>query len=537
MKENKFLIGLIIIASFLFMFNLGKMALTDPDEPFYAQSAREMMVRGEWLTPRIFSEPQFEKPPMYYWLIISSYKMFGVNEFSARFPSALFGIIGIIGIFLLSKQLFNKRAGFFAGIIMATSVQYAILARACVTDMVLCVFILYIFLFYFKGYYNDNNKKYYISAAFFTACAVLTKGPVGFILPAFIIFLFLILTKDWKAIFKYSWLEGAVIFCLVALPWFIVMTKVYGQDFTGHFFGFQNVTRFLQPEHKGSDIIFYYVPIVIVGFLPWILFLPYAVTELVKKDKQNIKKHLMLVLWIGVFFVFFSISKTKLPTYIFPLFPALAILTGRFLDIVWENKIMSKTEKSIGMLLPLSFFIATIVGYFLAKHKYPLMSSAIIFSGVVLCFSTLFCMIQGLKNQKKGFYLGIVCSMILAIMLLNSVLAKPIGLYESSKYFVEKANELKLPDEVLGGEDDNRRGIAFYADIENVPDLHDQNILNKFILSEKRNWGIMKTKNLDFLYEYYKDFKPTYIVYKMGKKVLFTNKKPDQDVPYIVKGS
>jgi 4-amino-4-deoxy-L-arabinose transferase-like glycosyltransferase len=189
-----------------------------------------MLNRGEWLTPRIFGEPQFEKPVLYYWLIIGSYKIFGINEFAARFPSALFGILGIIGIYFLGRTLFSEKTAVYSALVMATSVEYAVLARGCVTDMVLCVFILYGFLFFIKWLQKSNDgpaKGYFVMSAAALGLAVLTKGPVGLVLPAGIIFLFLAVTGRLKSILRMPFVEGVAVFFIVAAPWYYLMIKTY----------------------------------------------------------------------------------------------------------------------------------------------------------------------------------------------------------------------------------------------------------------------------------------------------------------------
>ncbi|MCX5686428.1 MAG: glycosyltransferase family 39 protein, partial [Candidatus Omnitrophica bacterium] len=139
-KPRNFIPILLALGAYLFFFQLDGMALTDPDETFYAQSAKEMLARNEWITPYLYGEPQFEKPILIYWLIELSYKVFGVNEFAARLPSAIFALIGVFAIYILGGLLFNRRVGALSAVMLASSVEYVILSRACVTDMVLSTF-------------------------------------------------------------------------------------------------------------------------------------------------------------------------------------------------------------------------------------------------------------------------------------------------------------------------------------------------------------------------------------------------------------
>ena len=247
MNKRVSIVLLVVISLYLFFFGLGKMALTDPDEPFYAETAREMMQKNEWVTPLIFDKPQFEKPPLYYWLTMVSYKIFGVNEFAARFPSALFGMLGVIAVYLFGTFLFSRKAGLFSSLILMTSFEYLLLARACVTDMLLCVLILYALFFFFYGHHKDKRVFYYFSAACL-GLAVLTKGPIGIILPAAIVFSYLLLSKNLKTLIKIPYLKAGIVFLIIAVPWYYLMYKTHGVSFLDHFFGF-NIESIVVDQH------------------------------------------------------------------------------------------------------------------------------------------------------------------------------------------------------------------------------------------------------------------------------------------------
>lgn len=519
----------LIFSAYLFLFGLGQMALTDPDEPFYAQTSKEMLKRGEWLTPRIFGKPQFEKPPLYYWFIIVSYKIFGVNEFAARFPSALFGILGILGIYFLGKILFSRKTGLYASLIMATAIEYMILARACVTDMVLAVSILYAFLFYLYAYLNRDRKIFYLFASGFLGLAVLTKGPVGVILPISIILLYLLYKKDIRAVFRFPIISGGAVFFLIAIPWYFLMHKVYGASFIDHFFGFQNITRFLQPEHKIGDVFYYYIPIMLGGFFPWSIFLPYGIHYIIRRDKERFSNHAFLFIWILVFFIFFSLARTKLPTYIFPIFPALAIIIARFWELNLTTDSFGKGEGISGGLYILSLPAIIIGFYIVALKKYPDMTPALLKTGIVLSLGVAMSLFSLFKKNKRLFFHSIVGTMALCIIPLTYFLSKPIGLYESSKYVAYELKKHLKGGERIGAETDYQRGIAFYIDKEDVIDIHKHHIMTKFLDSDQRVWGVIKDKNHWQLYTDDKRpfWEPTYVVYQFGKKVVITNKIPE----------
>ncbi|MDP2913151.1 MAG: glycosyltransferase family 39 protein, partial [Candidatus Omnitrophota bacterium] len=355
---------IILLCGYLFFFRLGGMALTDPDETFYAQTAKEMLDRGEWATPYLYGRPQFEKPVFFYWLVELSYRIFGVNEFAARFPSAVFALIGVLAMYLLGSIIFNPRTGFLACLMLATNVEYVILSRACVTDMVLFTFLLCGALFFLCGHLKDKARFYVLSSAAF-GFATLTKGPVFLVLPLAVITIYLAFLKGFKILKKIPLFWCALAFLAVVAPWYLLIYKLHGKEFIDVFFGFHNVTRFMESEHKIGSQIYYNIPIILGGYFPWSVFLPFGLWHAFKKvqkataqlpevlssslrgrsPKQSLFYKeiasvapselprndgfslLFILIWFFVIFIFFTASSTKLPTYVFPSFLSLAIIT------------------------------------------------------------------------------------------------------------------------------------------------------------------------------------------------------------------
>jgi len=534
-NNERFLIAVLILFGVsLFITGLGSMPLTDPDEVFYAETAKEMLNRDEMLTQYIFDKPQFEKPPLYYWLCIFSFKAFGINEFSARFPSAILGILGILGIYLLGKLFINIRVAFLSGIILATGILYAALARACVTDMLLCVLILYAFLFFFYGYFAERKKvKWYLLSSIFLGLSVITKGPIGVFLPVVILGLYLIFTKGLKKLKEIPLIRGILLFLVVTLPWYILMYKVHGKEFVDVFFGFHNVTRFLHPEHKIGDVFYYYVPIIMIGFLPWSIFLPLGAWQAIREKASRIKKaNIFIAVWILFTLLFFSVSRTKLPTYIFPLFPALALLVARFWD-AFLNKELSIKQKKLTTIFFYLFFIAIISGvialYILSRVKYPTVANFSLLAGGILALSLVIAAIMFLKKKYLRSLVIFMVSFMIFVIPLSYIILPEIGRYESSREISRELLRRAKPDEVIAIETQYRRGVAYYTGRLDIPDAHKHHIVTKLLAGDKRVWVVIKKKNHEQLYTDIKaPFKgPTYTVYELGKKVIITNKVPE----------
>lgn len=535
---------LIIICAYMFFFQLGKLALTDPDETFYAQTAREMTAKNEWVTPYLYGNPQFEKPILFYWLVEGSFKLFGVNEFAARLPSAAFGTAGVIAIFFLGSLFFNKRAGFLSALILATNIEYVILSRACITDMVLFVFLLLSILFFAYGYMRRKSSFYLLSAAAI-ALATLTKGPIYFLLFGLSILIFLTIRKDLKALKTIPWWRSALIFIAVAAPWYLAIYRAHGQAFIDGFFGFHNVNRFLVSEHKIGSQVYYNIPIMFGGMFPWSVFLPVGFWHFFKKMKARPGNEaaatgaLMLLVWFCVIFAFFTASSTKLPTYIFPCFVSLAIIAAVALDDFARGEISVRLARG----MRISYWILIIVmlfgwvgGAVYAKLDFPSITGGVIASSLFLVFGAVLSLICFWRRRYIMAFVFVAYAVALFLYPASRFLLPDVERFETSKEVAGYLRTHMKPEEALGCESNHLAGLAFYADKFPV-DLDKHHIQIQFMNSPGRVWAVMKEKNNKHLYdpEITKVFvKPSYMVYKVGKRAVVTNEIPP-DGKYMVK--
>ncbi|HEY3426650.1 MAG TPA: glycosyltransferase family 39 protein [Negativicutes bacterium] len=324
------IVMILCVAGILMFAFLGTHPLLDPDEPVYAETAREMLQFQDFISPRIYGDFWYDKPPMYYWLVAMSFTSFGDGEFAARFPSAFLAVSGAVLVYLSGRKLFNERAGLLAALVLATSLEYFYLGNAAVTDMTLTFFLTAALLSFL-------HRKYYLLYGF-AALAVVTKGPVAIFFCGVIIGLYLVLTGDLKMMKRMKVISGGAFFAMIALPWYAVMYSLHGMAFIDTFLGFHNITRFLQPEHASGAIWYYYIPVLILGFFPWSAFLAQAFFTGLNKKGEYHNICVFLVIWASVVFVFFSISQTKLVSYILPMYPPLAILVGYYFDKAWTEK-------------------------------------------------------------------------------------------------------------------------------------------------------------------------------------------------------
>ncbi len=363
-KKLIYLIVLVALSASLFFYKLGHLSLWDPDEPRYAETAKQMVKTGDWLVPRFNGQERFDKPVLFYWLIALAYKLLGVSEFAARFWPALFGVGGVIMAYLLGKKMFSPLAGFLAGLVLATNIQYMAVSRLAITDMTLTFFLELAFFAFWFGYQTQNKLKrnlFYLIFYISVALATLTKGPVAIIFAGFIILLFLIVTRDLKVLKEMQIFWGIIIFAIVAFPWYILIIQKYGRSYVDYFFLKHNLARFATPELKHPGPVVYYLPVLLIGLFPWSAFLFSSFWCLWRGKSDRLtgqkKQIIFIFIWFFTIFLFFSIAQSKLPTYIMSLYFPAALLIGKFLELSIENK----ENKSVRKHLNLSLFLLVLL--------------------------------------------------------------------------------------------------------------------------------------------------------------------------------
>ncbi|MES2218330.1 MAG: glycosyltransferase family 39 protein [Pseudomonadota bacterium] len=322
---------------------IGSYALFIPDEGRYSEVAREMVVTGDYITPRINGVAFLDKPVLYYWLQASAIKMFGITEGSLRFWPVLIGVLGTLVLYTTGRLLYGRRTGLLAAIMLATSPLYFGAAHyanldlevaSLVADALLC------FLAAMQGQVSARWKKYLLIGAYcFAAAAALTKGLIGIVFPAMIIGSWILILNRWHLLTKMRLFSGMLLFLLLTLPWYMLVQKA-NPEFLHFFFVTQQVSRFLTTQEFNSKApLWFYLPVVAAGFFPWTVFLVQALGQKLGRiwqDRQRYATDLFLLLWFTIIFVFFSIPHSKTVGYILPIFPALALLVASYVSEWWE---------------------------------------------------------------------------------------------------------------------------------------------------------------------------------------------------------
>jgi 4-amino-4-deoxy-L-arabinose transferase-like glycosyltransferase len=360
---------IILAAVSLLVFLIGNelLPITDTAESNYAETAKEMVLSGNWISPQIYGQYWYDKPIFYYWEVALSFLVFGFNEFAARLPSALFGTANVLFIYWFGKKTISQRAGFTGALIFAFSIETFILSKSAVTDATLFLFLSAALGFFYLGYKED--KKYYYLCYIAAALAVLTKGPIGLILPGGAAFLFLLWKRNLKELLHVHLVSGLVLFFVITGLWYGTMCWLHGSDFLLNFIGVHNVLRATSPEHPSKDTWYFYIIIYLLGFAPWSIALLISAFKKWRHHTLSFAKtsdlNQLLLIYAGFVFLFFEIVATKYTTYTYPALFSLSLIAGELYAPVGKRVI----HASVALTVLYSFLSLVVVPSIMLEHS------------------------------------------------------------------------------------------------------------------------------------------------------------------------
>lgn len=330
---------LILLSAFLFLLGNSLVPVTDTAEANYALTSKEMVLSGDWLSPQIYGRYWYDKPIFYYWTLSASFSVFGFNEFAARFPSAVFGMLSVLFTFWFARKVYDEKTAWGAALILSTSLEFFLLAKAVITDAALFLFMSAAGALFYLGYTED--RRWYWGCWAAAALAFLTKGPIGIALPGLSCFLFLLLKKDLKEMLHVHLFSGFLLFLLLGGSWYYYMYLRHGSDFLVNFFGVHNYLRAVVPEHERQNVWYFYIMMFFAGFAPWSFGLLWSLRKKFRRFRESFREmsepSLFLLLWAAVVILVFQGIATKYTTYTFPSLFAFAILSAR----LWRRSFRS----------------------------------------------------------------------------------------------------------------------------------------------------------------------------------------------------
>jgi 4-amino-4-deoxy-L-arabinose transferase-like glycosyltransferase len=568
---------IVLAGAVVFFTNLGSTDLWDLDEPLYASCAREMLQRGDWVVPRYNGGIFFDKPPLMFWMMMSGFEMFGINEFAARFWSAVLGIATALATYHIGRLLFRAEAGFWAGLCTVSTLIFTVSARAATVDCALTFVTTMAMLFFVINILIvSRQKNIHCSAADGTsapatserpcrlllnfdwllyvliyAClgvAVLAKGPVGMLLPAASIGLYLLVMNQPQAVPRISgglsqfrapceawsdengtvplssakqkpenwfgriarWLSamarpfaprnflkslwqmrpltGVLVMGTIALPWYILVDLRTDGAWLEQFFGKYNFGPFLKPfmGHRGP--FFYHFVAVLIGFFPWAMFMFPTILQTVRRirDRHAWRPgYILISCWVGVFFVFWSACSTKLPHYVLPAYPALALLTGCFLhDWLAEPARVNRQwliNAGVGLVL-VGLGIVVVIPFVTAIFAPG--EGLIGLVGLILVFGGGLFLLLNKRGLQRHALVVFAATSVVFITAMFGFAAVCVDRHQNSAILVDEIRKAS-PDPQMAGFRFLQASMVYYAG-ESLPECNNIDELRRFLADSPR---------------------------------------------------
>jgi 4-amino-4-deoxy-L-arabinose transferase-like glycosyltransferase len=387
---------LILVLSYIFFFhNLGSYSLKEPDEGRYAEIPREMVETGDYIVPHLDYVRYFEKPPLLYWATALSFRIFGLSEWSARLPNALAALLTVLLLYAGVARWFTPEAALLSAVMLISSFGFFTMARILTIDMLLsCT--LFLSLIFFYDFYRQKKPKFMYLFYTCLALATLAKGPVAPLLVGLSLLIFLLLERRVSFLRELLSVKGMLLYAVLVVPWFVAIA-LREKEFLRFFVIDQNFLRFLTQKHNRSGPVYYFLPVLFGGLFPWSIFIPKALAIYWRTKELR-----LFLIWFFVVFLFFSLSGSKLPPYILPAFPALAILLGCLFQDRAKQPTPGLAEIRVYQILFALFALAGMV----------------VATGVGNSYLRAEPDMLNLLKDLKGFSIAVVCFSLLPICLL-----------------------------------------------------------------------------------------------------------------------
>lgn len=485
---------LAVIVAFNIICGIGGVAMLDPDEPVYAETAKEMIRFHDYLSPRIYNEFWYDKPPIFYWLVVASLKICGgFSEFAARIPASLMAVFSVLLTYASFKRLLNARAAFWSGMVMGTSVMLMYMGKASVTDSTLLFFMTASLLCFM-------HRKYWLM---YVCCglAVMTKGPIGVVFPGGIIFCYLLLTRNLKEMLHMHVIPGLILTALIGSPWYVYMYQNHGWQFIHDFLGFHNMQRFAKPLHPSRMHWWFYLPVLILGMFPWTGLLVQSIKNGITKAGE--KRHVLLFLevWAAFVFLFFSVAKTKQVSYMLVLAPALAGLIGWNIDRMLRQKVSTFKSWAVGSLI---MFLLLGAGWIAGGKSMPELASGglVLGIGTIILGLAVFFVLLFRRKGETGAWLHVVTglfTMVMAFVVLMPLAQDRFSVKTMALQYHTLATE---PQRALYIDKQLRPGFMLYTDIPGIEaDTNNEETLAKLKADGRPKYILMR----QYMYRKQKD--------------------------------
>ncbi|WP_129127135.1 glycosyltransferase family 39 protein [Geomonas oryzae] len=463
-SRRRDLLILALLFGVLFLQLLGHYPLIDPDETRYAEIPREMLERGDLITPLLNYVKYFEKPVLLYWLNALSFTLFGISEFAARLACALSGLGTVLFSYHLGRELFGRRVGLLSALVLGGCTGFLIQSRMNLTDIPLTFTMTVALGSYILAARDADHPRpgYYYLFYLFAALAVLAKGLIGIVLPGAVIFWHIALTRRWRILKEMRLPTGIMLFLAVAAPWFVVVCQ-RNPEFFQFFFIHEHFERFLTKVHHRYQPFWYFIPILFGFMIPWSFFIPAALRGFWReRSVPGGESRLYLALWAIIIFLFFSKSNSKLPAYILPVYPALAVLIAVLFDkaLNGDFRPLRRPALAFGWLLVLLGCGSMI--YPLVAHRPLVAPIGGLVVGSILLVQGAFSVGAAMRQDPRGLFTGMLLGSVLLFLAAPNFIYPLFAERKSYREPGEIVKRLAGPDAVLVSQG-LRQGLSFYS--------------------------------------------------------------------------
>ncbi|MBI3481201.1 MAG: glycosyltransferase family 39 protein [Nitrosomonadales bacterium] len=465
---------LVIAVAVIWFANLEYRKLIKPDEGRYAEIPREMVASGDWVTPRLNDLKYFEKPPLQYWATATAYTVFGEHQWTSRLWAALTGFAGILLVWFAGLRLFGREAAGYAAMLLGSSMLYALMAHINTLDMGVTFFMTLGIAGLLLGQAEIDTKKqrnWMLLAWAGLALAVLSKGLMGIILPGAALFLYMVLQRDISVLKRMHWLSGLAVFLMITAPWFYLVMKA-NPEFFQFFFIHEHFERFATKVHDRYQPWYFFIPILLLGMLPWTVLMFDTLLCSWKRGARVagvFSPTRFLLIWAVFIYLFFSLSSSKLPSYLLPMFPALALLMGKQVAEMKARKLFWQIAP-VTLVALLWLVLAANAGKFadtpLQIELYPkygawLMAASLVWLAGVIAALVLLRRQDMSELHKPAALLVLALSSLLAAQLGTSGY-NTIAKERSAYYIAEAIRPYVKPGEPLYSVADYEQTLPFY---------------------------------------------------------------------------
>lgn len=414
---------LVLLMAAVWFGNLEYRKLVRPDEGRYAEIPREMVASGDWVTPRLNGIKYFEKPALQYWITAGAYRLFGEHHWTARLWSALTGFLGIFFTAFAATRLFGREAGLFAASVLGSSLLYTLIAHMNSLDMGMTFFmggaLMSFLLAQQDGASKPTNRLWMHVAWAALAFSVLSKGLMGIVLPGAVLVLYTLIERDFGLWKRLHLVSGIALFMAIAAPWFIAVS-IANPEFFHFFFIHEHFERFLTKTHGRYEPWWWFIPVLAAGILPWIVTLVDSMVRAWKAEpaaQQRFKPKRFLLIWAVFIFVFFSLSGSKLASYILPIFPALALLIGEHLSRIDGRRLFWQ-------ILPVAFLATAglilapnavrFAGNELARGQYAVFTNWLLAASAIWLAGAVGALYLSYRDKVRGAIIVLACTSLIA---------------------------------------------------------------------------------------------------------------------------